>query len=295
MGRAPRRSRVPVLLVFLALTIAPAQAGAISLTLPTVGAATVETTADTATITVPVMPVGLSADWHVEYGLTTSYGGSTAPLPVPLTGGLAQMRTTITGLAADGHYHYRSVLTGPWTVPVVTPDATFDTATAVIGIDDGDLGGITSLGTDGDGGGDDAPGTGTPPAPATSTPTPTPTIIPTTPARTPTTSIAGPSATVTARAGTVAIALTGSPTSVTLKLPVRAATRARLAITTAGRTRTARLKGSHPIRIGTARALVRAGRILISRLPAKTTAVRLTPSAGTTITARQVTATATAS
>jgi hypothetical protein len=297
MGRAPRRSRVPVLLALLALTIAPAQAGAVSLTLPSVGPATVETTSDTATIIVPVMPFGLAASWKVEYGLTTAYGGATAPVSVPLAGGIAQMRTTITGLAADGRYHYRSLLSGPWTIPVVMPDATFDTATAVIGIDDGDLGEITSLGMEDDGG--DTPGAGTTPTPATPAPVmPTPARTstlpakPATPAPTPTTtSAAGPRATVTARARTIAIALSGSPTAVTLKLPTRAVTRARLVITTAGRTRTARLQGSRTIRIGTARARVRAGRIVISRLPAKTTALRLTLSTGT-ITARQVTATA---
>lgn len=276
------------------LTIASAPASAIGLPVPSVGPATVETTADTATITVPVMALGLAADWHVDYGLTNAYGSMTGPIALPLTGGIAQMRTTITGLAADGRYHYRSVLSGPWTVPVVTPDATFDTTTAVIGIDDGELGGgddgtggTTSLGTEDAGETTAAPA----PAPTSAGPvTPTPSTTPATlPAPAPS---ATPRAIVTARGGTLAIALSGSPSAVTLKLPARAATRARLAITTAGRTRSARLQGPRAVRIGSARALVRTGHIVISRLPARTTSLRLTPAAGTRISARQVTATA---
>ena len=289
-------------MVLSVLAIVPADAGAVGLPVPSVGPATVEATSDAATVTVPVTPFGVSSSWQVEYGLTTAYSAASAPIAIPLTGPLTPMTTTLTGLLADGHYHYRSVITGPWTMPLVTADATFDTATAAVAVDDGIVG-IESGGDDGQGStsvqgvdGGDAPGPGAPaPAPGTPTRTMAPTPA-TTPARTPSPVLPRPStaprASVTARGGAVAVALSGAVRAVTLTLPARATVRARLSVTTAGRTRSATLRGTRVVRIGAARAVVRGGRIRVSALPARTTALRLTPSAGITLTARQATATA---
>jgi hypothetical protein len=68
-------------------------------------------TSTTATIDAGIYANGEDTSYHIEYGPTTSYGQSTAPIDAGSAATIASVTTTLTGLTPGVGYHYRLVAT----------------------------------------------------------------------------------------------------------------------------------------------------------------------------------------
>lgn len=84
----------------ITFTTAPAQA-------PTVGATAVTATDTTAQVAADVTPNSADTQWVVEYGPTSAYGSSSAPVTLPAGGTPTRAVHDITGLTPDSDYHVR--------------------------------------------------------------------------------------------------------------------------------------------------------------------------------------------
>jgi hypothetical protein len=88
----------------------------------------VSVTETTATIGFKIDPDGADTTYVIEYGPTTSYGQTTAPVDIGATHGLQSLTRTLTGLEPNKTYHF-DVLTTNSTVPggVASGDQPFTT------------------------------------------------------------------------------------------------------------------------------------------------------------------------
>jgi hypothetical protein len=71
-----------------------------------------DVTATTATARGTVDTRGQAVSYRFEYGLTTAYGASTPPTPVPAGAAAVPVQAVIAGLAPGTEYHVRLVVTG---------------------------------------------------------------------------------------------------------------------------------------------------------------------------------------
>jgi hypothetical protein len=94
----------------------------------TTGAASA-VTSSAATISGTVAPNGVATTYHVEFGTTTAYGQSTAPVSAGSGTSAVAVSATLAGLRSDNVYHYRLVATSAGSTSVGS-DATLRTARA---------------------------------------------------------------------------------------------------------------------------------------------------------------------
>jgi hypothetical protein len=119
------------LLGLLAAATGVGPAGAVTLTAPVVvtGGAT-SITATTATVSGTVNPGGQATTYHVDYGITTTYGMMSAPDQSAGSGiTAAPVSVVLSGLLPATTYHFRITATNA-SGPISSADATFTTAGA---------------------------------------------------------------------------------------------------------------------------------------------------------------------